>query len=247
MAESSTIRALIVDDEPDARLKIRQLLASHPEVEIVADCANGYEAVAAIKEQTPDLVFLDVKMSEIDGFATLDRIDDAARPLVIFVTGHIEYAKPAFDVHAVDFLLKPLARKRFDEALDQVKSRLAARRAKEPAASTYRSRLGFKSEGRVYFLSTDKIEYIKAEGKYVRLYFEGKSPLLREPISVLEARLDPDKFLLIHRSYIVNIDYIRELQALFHQRYVVVMRDGSELPLSDSGRKKLESRLINSL
>jgi len=248
MSEEPKIRALIVDDEPHVRRKLHKLLVSHADVEVVGECVNGYEAVAAIKREAPHLVFLDVRMQEIDGFSVLDRVEEGSRPLVIFVTGYQEYAKRAFDVHAVDFLVKPLDRKRFDEAMTQAKAWLASRRERdEPQQRTgtvYRQRLGFKSSGRVFFLPTDKIEWIEAEAKYVRLHFEGKSPLLREPISTLEAQLDPEKFLRIHRSYIVNIDCIRELQLLFNQKYLVVLRDGTELPLSDSGRKKLEERKL---
>lgn len=248
MTEDSKIRALIVDDEPHVRRKLHKLLANHADVKVVGECDNGYEAVAAIKKHIPHLIFLDVKMQEIDGFDVLDRIEEGARPLVIFVTGYQEYAKRAFDVHAVDFLVKPLDQKRFDEALGQAKAWLASRRERDEqqhkAAAGYRQRLGFKSSGRVFFLPTDKIEWIEAEGKYLRLHFEGKAPLLREPISTLEAQLDPDKFLRIHRSYIVNIDCIRELQPMFNQKYLVVLRDGTELPLSDSGRKKLEERKL---
>jgi two-component system LytT family response regulator len=243
MTEELKIRALIVDDELPARQKIRNLLARHADVEIIGDCGDGYEAITAIKEHAPDLIFLDVLMSEIDGFDVLEQIEEGLRPLVIFVTGHDEYAKPAFDVHAVDFLVKPLAQKRFDEALGQARSWLSKREKEESqhrANSGYRKRLGFKSGGRIFFLPTDKIEWIEAEGRHVRLHFEGKSPLLREPISTLEAQLDPDKFLPIHRSYIVNIDHIREIQPLFNQKCIVVLRDGTELPLSESGRKKLK-------
>ncbi len=248
MSEDSKIRALIVDDEPHVRRKLRKLLAGHADVSVVGECVNGYEAVEAIKKETPHLVFLDVRMQEIDGFSVLDRVEEKTRPLVIFVTGYQEYAKRAFDVHAVDFLVKPLDRKRFDEAMTQAKAWLSSRRERgEPPHKPepgYRQRLGFKSSGRVFFLPTDKIEWIEAEAKYVRLHFEGKSPLLREPISTLEAQLDPEKFLRIHRSYIVNIDCIRELQQLFNQKYLVVLRDGTELPLSDSGRRKLEDRKL---
>src|SRR5258706_13242475 len=130
------IRSLIVDDEPDQRLMIRNLLARHSDVKIVGDCVNGYEAIAAIREHAPDLIFLDVHMPEVDGFSVLEEIEEELRPLVIFVTGYDHYAKPAFDVHAVDFLLKPLARKRFDEALSQGKTRLRSKR--EKAGSPFR-------------------------------------------------------------------------------------------------------------
>lgn len=243
MTEELKVRVLIVDDDPDARRKIRGLLARHADVEIVGVCDGGHDAVAAVEEHAPDVVFLDVQMSDCHGFEVLERIEEKRRPLVIFVTGYVEYAKPAFDVHAVDFLVKPLARKRFDEALGQARTWLASKRERgtpqHKAGSGYRKLLGFKAGGRVFFLHTEKIEWIKAEGKYVRLHFEGKSPLLRESISTLEAQLDPDKFLPIHRSHIVNIDHVREIQTLFNQKHVVVLRDGTELPLSDSGRKNL--------
>lgn len=247
MTESIKIRTLIVDDELSARRKIRKMLTRHADVEIVCDCADGYEAIEAIKKHTPDLIFLDVKMPEINGFDVLEEIDENSRPLVIFVTGYDEYAKAAFDVHAVDFLSKPFDRKRFDEALNQAKVWLESRREKDDAQqkanSSYRKLIGFKAEGRVFFLNTDKIKWIKAEGKYVRIYFEDKSPLLREPISTLTAKLDPDKFLLINRSYIVNVNYVQEIQHISKQKYVVVLRDGTELDMSDSGRKRLAEQL----
>jgi two-component system LytT family response regulator len=247
MTEELKIRALVVDDDPDARLKIHHLLARHPEVEIIGDYVNGRDAIAAIEEHSPDLVFLDVVMSEVDGFDVLEQVEDGLRPLVIFMTGYVEFAKPAFDVHAVDFLVKPLAQKRFDEALAQVDAWLSSKREKGVthyrSSSGYRKFLAFKSGGRIFFLNTDKIEWIEAEGKYVRLHFEGKSPLLREPISALEAQLDPDKFLRIHRSYIVRINFIREIQPYSHQKYKVVLRDGTKLDMSESGRKNLAARL----
>jgi two-component system LytT family response regulator len=251
MNEGAKIRTLVIDDEPHTRAKIHTLLARHPDVEIIGDCVNGYEAIAAIKEHSPDLIFLDVVMGEIDGFAVLERIEESMRPLVIFVTGYDKYAKPAFDVHAIDFLVKPLDRKRFDEALRQAKTWLSSKRETEAPApatgSNYRKLIGFKAGGRVFFLNTDKIDWIEAEGKYVRLHVGTTSPLLREPISTIEAQLDPAKFLRIHRSYIVKIDYIRELQSLFNQKYMVVLHDGTELHLSDSGRRRLAARLGISL
>lgn len=247
MIEGLKIRVMVVDDDPDARLKIRHLLARHPEVEIIGDYANGRDAIAAIEEHSPDLVFLDVVMSEFDGFDVLEQIEEELRPLVIFVTGYVEFAKPAFDVHAVDFLVKPLARKRFDEALDQAKTWLSSKRERGitqyRSSSGYRKLLAFKSGGRVFFLPTEKIKRIKAEGKYVRLYFEDKSALLRESISALETQLDPDKFLLVNRSNIVRISFIKEIRPMFNQKYKVVLLDGNELDLTETGRKKLAARL----
>lgn len=248
MSEDVRIRALIVDDEPKARLKIRTLLSRHADVEIIGDCINGYEAITAIQAQSPDLVFLDIKMPEINGFEMLERIEKEQRPCVIFVTDYAEYAQLAFDVHAVDFLVKPLYRKRFDEALGQARSWLALQReengAPPHANSSYRKILGFKARGRVFVLHTDKIEWIEAEGKWVRLHFGSESPLLREPIGALETELDPDIFMRIHRSYIVNLDYILEIRPLSNQKCEVMLRGHKEpLPASEKGRKKLAARL----
>ena len=253
MTDDLKIRVLIVDDDPRTRRKIRKLLARHADVEIVGDCDNGHDAVAAIKKYAPDLIFLDVMMPEVDGFGVLERIEEGRRPLVIVVTGYDEFARRAFEVHAVDFLSKPLARRRFDEALNQARTWLAAikERGAAPRAtgSDYREFLGFKAGGRVFFIPTDKVEWIKAEAQYVRLHFGGESPLLRESIGALEAQLDPQKFLRISRSYIVRLDYIKEMRRLPGQKWEVVLRDGkgTRAPLSDSGRKRLAARLKISL
>lgn len=248
MTENTKIRVVIADDEPAARRKIRRLLARHAEVEILSECVAVSEVAAAIAEHAPDLIFLDVEMpGEYDGFAALEGLAENSRPLVIVVTGYDKYAKAAFDVHAVDFLSKPFDRTRFDEALSQARNWLAARQEKGAGASNggaaYRKILGFKASGRVFFLNTDKIKWIKAEGKYVRIYFDDHAPLLREPISALTAKLDPAKFLLISRSYVVNIHYVREIQPLSRQKNVVVLKDGTELEMSDSGRKRLAQQL----
>ena len=255
MSDGRKIRALVVDDEPLARQRIRKLLAHDAEVETIGECADGYEALAAINSHAPDLVFLDVQMPELDGFDVLARLDDARLPLVVFVTAYDQYALRAFEVSAVDYLLKPFDRRRFATALTRAKSRLVAGRETEltertlalleelRARTSHLERLMIKSGGRAFFLKTDEIDWIEAEGKYVRLHAARESYLLREAIGSLEAQLDPKKFLRIHRSTIVNIDRVRELQPWFHQDYRVILRDGTELILSRSCRKKLAELL----
>jgi two-component system LytT family response regulator len=255
MSEGRRIRALVVDDEPLARRRIMKLLAHDAEVETIGECADGYEAIAAINSHAPDLVFLDVQMPELDGFDVLARLDDAHLPLVVFVTAYDSYALRAFEVSAVDYLLKPFDRRRFDTALARAKSRLSTGRDTEltertlalleelRARTSHLERLMIKSGGRAFFLKTDEIDWIEAEGKYVRLHSGRESYLLREAIGSLEAQLDPKKFLRIHRSTIVNIDRVRELQPWFHQDYRVILRDGTELILSRSCRKKLAELL----
>jgi two-component system LytT family response regulator len=259
MNEGLKIRSLIVDDEPGPRRIIRRLLAHHPEMEIVGECANGYEAIDGIREHAPDLVFLDVFMPEVDGFAVLEKIAQYPPPLVIFVTGYQEHALQAFEVSAVDFLLKPFDRKRFDKALQRAKNQLAVGRSSElnqrtlallqelSARSSHLDRLLVKSGGRAFFLKTDGLDWVEAEGKYVRLHVGRESHLLQEPIGSLEAQLDPKKFLRIHRSTIVNIDRIRELQPWFHQEYRVILCDGTALMLSRGCRKKIADLLEHSL
>ncbi len=251
MIATPKIRALVVDDEPLARRRIRKLLARDADVEVIGDCANGYEAIEAIGRQNPDLVFLDVQMPEVDGFAVLERINQSALPFVIFVTAYDQYALKAFEVSAVDYLLKPFDRKRFEQALSRAKSRLNTERGSElnqqtlallqelRARSQHLERLLIKSGGRAFFLKTEEIDWIAAEGKYVRLHVANESHLLREGMSVIEGQLDPRQFLRIHRSTIVNLDRVKELQPWFHHEYRVVLRDGTKLMLSRSCRKRL--------
>jgi two-component system LytT family response regulator len=259
MNDGPKIRALIVDDEPLARRRVRRLLAHDADVEIVGDCADGYEAVGAINEHAPDLVFLDVQMPELDGFAVLGRLKPEQLPLVVFVTAYDQYALQAFEVCAVDYLLKPFDRKRFELALSRAKTRLVHERGDElsqrtlalltelQARARHPDRILVKAGGRAFFLKADEIDWIEAEGKYVRLYVGRESYLLREAIGGIEAQLDPKMFLRIHRSAIVNIDRVRELQPWFHHEYRVILRDGTQLMLSRSCRKRLTDLLGSSL
>lgn len=255
MADGKPIRVLLVDDEPLAREMIREMFKDDPEVEVVAECVNGREAVEAIQEHNPDLIFLDVQMPEIGGFDVLEALKSVHVPHVIFVTAYDQYAVRAFEVHALDYLLKPFDRERFESAWKRAKSHILATRNGEmdqrilaileelKAGSKYLERLVIKSGGRVFFLDTDDIDWIEAEGNYVSVHTGKKSHLLRETISSLEAQLDPKKFLRIHRSSIVKIDRIKELQPWFHGEYRVILLDGTQLTLSRNYRENLQEAL----
>jgi two-component system LytT family response regulator len=237
MSKVQKMRVLIVDDEILARNNIGELLKPHADVEVVAACEDEEEAVASIRRHAPDLVFLDMQLrGSSKGFDVLGRIEEGSRPLFIVVTGHEGYERKAFDFHAVDFLGKPLYQERFDEALSQARKWLKA----GPPKGKY---LGFKSQGRVFHREKDAIMWVGAEGRYMRLNFKDQSPLLEETMEGMEARLDRDKFIRIHRSYMVNLDYVKEIRHMCKQEYVVVMQDGRELPVSHSGRKRLAERL----
>lgn len=245
------IRTLICDDEPLARERIKRYLGSEPDIETVGECSNGQEAVAAIAELSPDLLFLDIQMPELDGFGVLKAIGPEKIPVVIFVTAYDKYALSAFDVHALDYLLKPFNRDRFRRALvrarmqiehdrlGQMDQRLLTLLEDLKTEHKYLERLVVRSVGRVVFLKTDEIDWIEAAGNYVRLHIGRDGHLLRETMSHLEAKLNPDKFLRIHRSTLVNIDCIKELQPLFSGDYTVILRDGRQLTLSRSYREKL--------
>ncbi len=236
-------KTLIVDDEPLARERIRTLAARDPEIQIVGECAGGRAAIAAVEKYAPELMFLDVQMPEVDGFAVLEAIGPEKAPEVIFVTAHDQYALKAFEIHALDYLLKPFDRARFESALARAKRQLAAgasSRVADLIRSTRPRRFVLKSAGRITFLKVEEIDWIEAEGNYVRLHCGAQSHLMRETMSGMEARLDPDQFLRIHRSQIVNIDAIKELKPLFRGEYTVSLHSGRELTLTRSYRDRLE-------
>jgi two-component system LytT family response regulator len=253
------IRLLIVDDEPLARDKIRTMVAGDPEIEITGECTNGAEAVAAVQSLRPDLMLLDVQMPQIDGFAVLDALKSDYLPLVIFVTAFDHYAIQAFEVHALDYLLKPFDRERFQAAIEHAKTYLGGARNGQldqrilsllkqlEADAKYLERLVVKTEGRVFFLLTAEIDWIEAEGNYVNVHTARKSHLLRESISSLEAQLDPKEFIRIHRSTIVNLRRVKELQPWSHGEYQVILHDGTQLMLSRNYRDNLQHVLGNNL
>jgi two-component system, LytTR family, response regulator len=255
----NTIRTLIVDDEPLARERIKRFLAAERDLELVGECAEGHEAVAAIRALKPDLVFLDIQIPELDGFGVLKAVGVAEMPAVIFVTAYDRYALQAFDVNALDYLLKPYNRERFRKAVERARAHLSNGAKGElnerllsllenfkSEPSRHLERLMVKSSGRVFFLRAEELDWIEAEGNYLRLHVGRESHLVRETMNRLASKLDPDKFLRIHRSTLVNIERIKELQPLFSGDYVVILRDGKQLTLSRSYRDKLLELFENS-
>src|SRR6266850_52167 len=246
------IRVLLVDDEPLARSMLREMLQGDPQVDIVGESCNGREALEAIDLHSPDLLFLDVQMPEVGGFQLLSSLGKRPLPHVIFVTAYDQYAVRAFEVHALDYLLKPYDQERFTTAWQLAKSRILEKLTSQrdqhilalleelKAGPRYLERLVVKTEGRVFFVDIDDLNYIEAEGNYVRVHSGKKSHLLRETISGLESQLDPKKFLRIHRSAIVKIDRIKELQPWFHGEYHVILENGKQLTLSRNYRANLQ-------
>lgn len=255
MADATPVRVLVVDDEPLAREKIREMARDDGEIEIVGECANGDEAVAAVRRESPDLLLLDVQMPESSGFAVLEALDCPTMPLVIFVTAYDQYAVRAFEVHAFDYLLKPFDRERFVAALRRAKEQIRRERngkldhrilalLEEIKGETkYLERLVVKTGGRVFFLETQEIDWIEAEGNYVSIHTHAKSHLLRDTISGLETRLDPRKFVRVHRSTIIQINRIQELQPWTHGDYYIILRDGTRLAASRNYRENLQTAL----
>jgi len=238
------IRTLIVDDEPLARTAVRHLLHRHPDIETVGECESGVEASAAIPALAPHLVFLDVQMPEVDGFAVVNAIPRERLPLIIFVTAFDRHAVRAFDVHAVDYLLKPLDHERFDTAIARARQQL---QVGPGCRSEQLDRLIVRSEDRVFFLPATDIDWIEAQGNYVNLHSGGRAYLFREAMATLEARLDSRRFRRIGRSAIVNIDSIRELRPSFHGNYEVALRCGAVVKLSHRYRTNLEKNALGGL
>jgi two-component system, LytTR family, response regulator len=238
-------KTLIVDDEELARKLLREMLASHPEIEIVAECANGMEAVKAAGEHKPDLLFLDVQMPKLSGFDVLELLDPAGLA-VIFVTAFDQYAMKAFDVHAVDYLLKPYSKERFEVALERAKNQKAG---KAPDAATlaatarpagqHLERIVVKDGTKVTLVPTAKLDYVEALDDYVSLAAEGKKLLKQQTISSLEAALDPAVFVRIHRSYVVNFERVSRIEPYGKESKVAVLGNGVKLPVSRAGYEKL--------
>jgi two-component system LytT family response regulator len=266
------IRVLVVDDEPLARSGIADLVARDGELEVVGQCGDGESAVEVIQRLAPDLVLLDIQMPEMDGFQVIQKVGPDRMPQVIFITAYDQFAVRAFEVHALDYLLKPFDDERFTAALARSKrairdnevGQLSQRllglletRQGEPgpgpasgavsAGQPYLTRLVVKNAGRVIFVRVDEIDWIEAADYYVRLHVARKSHLLRETMSALEGQLDPSRFFRVHRSAIVNLDRLVEIQPYFHGEHVLVLQDGSKLKLSRSRKEKLEAVLRQSI
>lgn len=258
-ADAKKIRALIVDDEPLARRTIRELLRDDPEVNVVGECGGGREAVESIRGQPPDLLFLDIQMPGMDGFDVLSHIELERIPAIIFVTAYDAYALKAFEVHALDYLLKPFTDDRFREALSRAKSQVELRevrgladslraflRGRAPAAPEtkgFMTRFMVKAGGRVTFVRACEVDWIEADNYYIKLHVGGRSHLLRLSMKELEDSLDPKSFWRIHRSAIINLERVKELRQMPGGEYVAVLKDGTELKLSRRSRERLQELL----
>lgn len=267
------VRTLVVDDEPLAREGIRLRLAGDAGFEVIGECADGVAAVEAIHDRAPDLVFLDVQMPGLTGFEVLEEVDPRAAPVVVFVTAYDAYALRAFEVHALDYVLKPFDDERFAATLRRVRDRVEERRAGHvgqrlsgvlaelglhggtPAAEGdgaepgrgFAERLVVRDGARIAFVPVAELDRVEADGDYVRLVCGDKQHLIRRTMAQLEGRLDPGRFVRIHRSAIVNVDRIRELRPTFRGEYVVVLHDGTRLALSRGYRKRLQHLIDEAL
>ena len=246
------IRAVIVDDEELARQILREFLSSHPEIELVAECANGFEAVKAVAELKPDLVFLDIQMPKLDGFEVLELIGNETA--VVFVTAHDNFAIRAFEVHAVDYLMKPVGANRFEAALKRAKERLETKApsnavsAAELAAAArppaqYLERIPVRDGARVFIIPVAKLDYVEAQDDYVALASDGKKHLKQQTIASFETALDPSRFLRVHRSYIVNLERVAKIEPYSKDSHVAVLSTGAQLPVSRAGYARLRKFL----
>jgi two-component system LytT family response regulator len=260
-------RALVADDEPAARRGVRLLLDRDPSIEVVAEAATGREAAELLRRERPELAFLDVQMPGGDGFEALAAIEPAARPAVVFVTAYDEHALRAFEVNAVDYLLKPYDDARFAAAVERAKEEVRRRQADtvnarltqlldylqrsgpvpEPVAERSYDRILLKSSGEIFFLKAEEIDWIEAEGDYMKFHVAGRTHLMRETMARLEERLDPRRFLRIHRSTIVNVDRLRKLSPSFGGEYAVVLQDGTKLKLSRGYHERIAALLKSAL
>ncbi len=246
------IRALIVDDESPARDNVRLLLAKDAEANIVGECANGFAAIESIESLQPDVIFLDVQMPRLSGFDVVRQVDCKRLPVIVFVTAYDQFALQAFEAHAFDYLLKPFSDDRFAAAWNRAKEQVRQRQFAEnnrrligllTQQEQFISRIAIRSTGKVQILSVAEIDRIEAAGSYVELHAAGKNYLHRESLNSLESKLDPSRFVRIHRSAIVNLNSVRELQPHTHGEYLVILSDGSQLKLSRSYKENL-ARLL---
>jgi two-component system, LytTR family, response regulator len=246
---TESLRVIIVDDEPLARAVVREYLGAHPGVEIVAECANGFEAVKAVSELTPDLMFLDVQMPKLSGFEVLELIGRSVP--VVFTTAYDRYALSAFEVHAIDYLLKPFSAERFAESLTRARERLAAREAVplealvagDRAKQAPLERVLIRDGSKVHVLPVEAIDYVEAQDDYVAFHSSGKSYLKDQTLAAVEQLLDAGRFVRIHRSYLLNIDRIGRVELYAKDSRIAILRDGTKLPVSRAGYARLAKLL----
>jgi two-component system LytT family response regulator len=255
MSERAPLRVIVVDDEPLARAVVREFLGSHADVTIVAECGNGFDAVKAVTELTPDLMLLDVQMPKLDGFEVLELLGRSVP--VIFTTAYDKYALRAFEVHAVDYLLKPFSEERLAEALTRARTRLAARESGddksdvdvEAFVSEARPRQGplqrvlIRDGAQVHVIPVDRIDFVEAQDDYVSFVSEGKSFLKDQTMAAVEAALDPLRFVRIHRSYLLNVERIARVELYAKDSRIAILRDGRKLPVSRAGYQRLAKLL----
>jgi two-component system LytT family response regulator len=255
MSEREQLRVVVVDDEPLARAVVGEYLAKYPDVELVAECGNGFDAVKAVTELSPDLLFLDVQMPKLDGFEVLELLGRDVP--VVFITAYDQYALRAFEVHAVDYLLKPFSEERFEEALERTRERLRARRAAgEPEAldvdalvAQARPRQGplervlIRDGAQVHVIPVARLDYVEAQDDYVSFKADGKQYLKDQTLAAVEASLDPACFVRIHRSYVLNIERIARVELYAKDSRVAILRDGTRLPVSRAGYARLSKLL----
>jgi two-component system LytT family response regulator len=248
-----TYTALIVDDEALARAVVKEHLGAHPEIQVLAECADGFEALRVAAEAKPDLLFLDIQMPKLDGFEVLELLDP--RPVVVFITAHDRHAIKAFEMHAVDYLLKPFSEERFEDALKRAKDRCGEGRPTGPDPTELSQtakeglsldRLVVKDGTRITLIPLAKLEYIQAQDDYVLLKTKERGYLKQQTISSLELRLDPKRFLRIHRSFILPLDRLVRLEQTDTERRVAILTDGARLPVSRSGYARLKQILSES-
>jgi len=247
-----TIRVVTVDDEPLGRERLRNFLAQEPDIAHIGEAANGEEAVSRIRDLRPDLVFLDVQLPGCTGFGVLERLGDQAPPAVVFVTAHDEFALQAFEVHAVDYLLKPFGRDRFQTALYRAMDRLRSGKPEDltsqlhtvlaqlrPRPNPGMERIPVKSGGKVTFVNVTDVDWVGSADNYVELHVGAQTHLVRETLTAMQQRLPPDRFIRVSRTAIVNSERVKELQPLFHGDYSLTLRDGTRLTLSRTYRDQL--------
>ena len=249
------IRAIVIDDEPFARRGVRDFLQFEPDVEIIRECDNGRDAITAIREHQPDLIFLDIEMPERNGFQVLEALPADRMPVVVFITAHDRHALEAFEAHAIDYLLKPVEKSRLQTAMNRARAAIQYRQggdwtrklqaliAEMKTPPPFRERLLIRGTGRQYLLATRDIDWIEASGNYARLHVGREHHLLRETMANLESELDPARFCRIHRSTIVNLDRVQEIQPWTRGDQILILRDGTRLTLSAHYRPSVEQRL----
>jgi len=237
------MRVVIADDERFARQRIRSLLASEHSIEIVAECANGSEAASLLQQQPVDLVFLDIEMPGMNGFEVLPQLGSAELPLIVFITAYEQHALQAFRVKAFDYLLKPVDPVRFKETVQRARLQIARLKSEPPASKTYRERFAIRKTGRISFMLTDSVDWIEADHNHVRLHSGKETQLIRSTLNEVEAELDPQVFRRIHRSIIVNVKRIQEVQPWFRGDCMIVLTTGEKLNMSRTYRPRLEDFL----